>query len=74
MTNKSKLITKGAKLKHGNGRLDVASPATAAAFRVAAKAYTKRAIKTKGAALKTLRSERILKKGGGLAKPYALKG
>jgi hypothetical protein len=76
MARKSKLLTPSAKPKQSSlaGRLDVASPATAAAFRVAAEAYTKRATKTKGAAIKILHGEGILKKRGGLAKPYALKG
>ena len=76
MAKKSKLLTQGAKRKHYGvaARLEVASPATAAAFRAAAEAYTKRAIKSKGAAVKILHGEGILRKRGGLAKPYALKG
>ncbi len=73
MTNISKPTTKRPKLKHGklSGKLDVSSPATATAFRAAAKAYTKQATKSKAAAVKTLQRERILTKGGKFTKAYA---
>jgi hypothetical protein len=51
--------------------LDLSSPATAEAFKAAAKAYTKKATKTKASAIKTLRGEGILAKNGRLAKRYA---
>ena len=76
MANSPKATAKRAKLKNGHlgGRLDVSLPSTATAFRAAAKAYTKQAIKTKAAAVKTLQRERILTKGGEFAKPYTAKG
>jgi len=76
MTSFSKLTTRRAKLKHGelSGKLDLSVPATATAFRAAAKAYTKQATKTKAAAVETLRRERILTKGGKFTRAYAVKG
>jgi hypothetical protein len=76
MANRSKLTGKRTKSKLGelSGRLDVISPATATAFRAAAKAYTKKAIKTKASAVKTLHRERILTKDGAFTKTYSLKG
>ena len=50
--------------------LDMSAPATAAAFRVAAAAYTKKATKTKATAVKTLHRERILTKAGDFTKTY----
>ncbi|MGA2485220.1 MAG: hypothetical protein ABSF49_04430 [Roseiarcus sp.] len=76
MANSSKLTTKREWPKHSDlsGRLDVSSSATAIAFRAAAKAYTKRATKTKKSAVETLQRERILTKDGGFTKAYAVKG
>jgi hypothetical protein len=76
MANSSTLTGKRTKSKLGepSGRLDVISPATAMAFRVAAKAYTKKATKTKASAVKTLHRERILTKSGVFTKAYSLKG
>jgi hypothetical protein len=76
MTISSKLTIKRVKRKQVglNGSLDVSSPATATAFRAAAKAYTKEATRTKAAAVKTLHRERILTKGGKFTKAYAVKG
>ncbi len=54
-------------------RLDLNSPATARAFRVAADAYTNKATKTKTSAIETLQREGILTKSGRLAKPYGHK-
>jgi len=75
MANNSKITTKRAKRKFGDlsGKLDVSLSSTATAFRAAAKAYTKEAVKTKASAVKTLHGERILTKGGKFTKPYAAK-
>jgi hypothetical protein len=54
-------------------RLDLNSPATAEAFEAMAKAYTKKATKSKAAAIKTLQREGILTKGGRLTRRYAAK-
>ena len=76
MTNSSTLGGKRRKSKLGepSGGLDVISPATATAFRAAAKAYTKKATKTKASAVKTLHRERILTKSGVFTKTYSSKG
>lgn len=62
------------KRKGANGALDMSLPATAHAFRAAAKAYTKQAVKTKASAVETLHREGILTKTGQFTKTYALKG
>jgi hypothetical protein len=54
-------------------RLDLSAPATARAFKAAAKAYTAKATKTKTSAIETLRREGILTKNGRLTKRYAAK-
>lgn len=59
------------KFKGLSGRLDMDSPATATAFRLAAEAYTKKATKTRAAALETLQREGILTKSGKLTKRYS---
>lgn len=51
--------------------LDLNSPAAAAAFWVAAKAYTKRATETKETAIRTLHREGILTKDGKFTKAYS---
>lgn len=74
MAKISKPTTKRAKPKLGKDALDITLPATAAVFRAAAIAYTKKATKTKATAVNALRRERILTKRGQFTKAYAAKG
>jgi hypothetical protein len=73
MKNGSRASLKGSKQipKSPVPKDDVSLSETAVAFREAAKAYTKQAVKSKASALKTLHREGILTKGGKLAKAYA---
>ena len=59
------------KLKELGGKLDLDSPATAEAFRLAAEAYTRTATRTKEAAVRTLQREGILTRSGKLTKRYS---
>ncbi|HEX4079102.1 MAG TPA: hypothetical protein VHX61_09545 [Rhizomicrobium sp.] len=63
-----------AKSGTANGRsFHLKSSATAARFRAAAKRYTKKATKSRAAAVKTLQREGILTPKGRLSKHYAPK-
>ena len=57
-----------------NGRsLDLKAPATAAKFRAAAKAYTMKATRSRGTAIKALKRAGILTPNGRLSRHYAPK-